>query len=190
VPRATRRFFARPTVEVARSLLGATLVHAVSPTDRRRGRIVETEAYLGPDDRASHARFGPTPRSQVMFGPPGFAYVYLIYGTYHCLNLVTEAAGFPAAVLIRAVEPLAGCAGRTQGPGLVCRAMAIDLRLNGADLCGARGTLWVEPRCGPRPAVGASARVGVDYAGAWARKPWRFYLPGNPFVSRRAGVPR
>jgi DNA-3-methyladenine glycosylase len=189
-PRLPRRFYARPTLEVARGLLGARLVHEVGPGDRRVARIVETEAYLGPDDQASHARSGPTPRTQVMYGPPGHGYVYLIYGMYHCLNLVTEAEGFPAAVLIRAVEPHAGITGRTQGPGLVCRAMGIDLALNGADLCTANGSLHVEPRRGPAPPVGVSARVGVEYAGEWARKPWRFYLPGNPFVSRRPGVPR
>jgi DNA-3-methyladenine glycosylase len=188
--RLGRRFFAGPTLEVARALLGARLVHEVGPGDRRVGRIVETEAYLGPDDRASHARSGPTPRARVMFGPPGHAYVYLIYGVYHCLNLVTERDGFPAAVLIRAVEPLAGITGRTQGPGLVCLAMGIDLALNGADLCTVSGSLYLQPRRSRRPVVGVSARVGVDYAGEWGQKPWRFFLPGNPFVSRRPGVPR
>jgi DNA-3-methyladenine glycosylase len=190
VPRLARRSFARPTLEVARALVGARLVHQVGPGDRRVGRIVETEAYLGPSDRASHARFGATGRARVMFGPPGHAYVYLIYGMYHCLNVVTEPEGSGAAVLIRAVEPLAGIEGRTQGPGLVCRALGIDLGLNGADLCTADSSLYVEPRRGPRPPVGTSARIGVDYAGAWASKPWRFFLPGNPFVSRRSGVPR
>ncbi|MBI5477736.1 MAG: DNA-3-methyladenine glycosylase [Deltaproteobacteria bacterium] len=189
-PRLPRRFYACPTLEVARGLLGATLVHEVGPGDRRVGRIVEVEAYMGPSDRASHARFGATGRARVMFGPPGHAYVYLIYGMYHCLNLVTEPEGFAHAVLIRAVEPLAGIAGRTQGPGLVCKAMAIYLHLNAADLCTRSSALYVEPRCGPRPSVGTSARVGVDYAGEWARKPWRFLLAGNPFVSRRPGVPR
>jgi DNA-3-methyladenine glycosylase len=188
--RLGRHFFARPTLEVARALIGARLVHEVGPGDRRVGRIVETEAYLGPDDQASHARRGPTPRAQVMYGPPGHAYVYLIYGMYHCLNLVTSPEGTPHAVLIRAVEPLEGITGRTGGPGLVCRAMGIDLALNGADLYVARAPLHVEPRPGPAPPIGVSARIGVEYAGEWARKPWRFFLPGNPFVSRRPGVPR
>jgi DNA-3-methyladenine glycosylase len=188
--RLGRRFFSGPTLEVAPALIGARLVHAVGPGDRRVGRIVETEAYLGPTDQASHARRGPTPRAQVMYGPPGHAYVYLIYGMYHCLNLVTEPEGVAHAVLIRAVEPLQGITGRTQGPGLVCKGMGIDLALNGADLCTASGSLWVEPRRGPAPPVGVSARIGVEYAGEWARKPWRFFLPGNPFVSRRPGVPR
>ncbi len=188
--RLGRRFFAGPTLEVAPALIGARLVHEAAPGDRRVGRIVEVEAYMGPEDQAAHSRFGPTPRVKVMYGPPGHAYVYLIYGMYHCLNLVTEAAGTPHAVLIRAVEPLEGITGRTQGPGLVCKAMGIDLALNGADLCAAASRLYLEPRRGPRPPVGVSARVGVDYAGEWARKPWRFFVPGNPFVSRRPGVPR
>jgi DNA-3-methyladenine glycosylase len=188
--RLGRDFYAQPTLEVARALLGALLVHAPARGVARVGRIVETEAYCGPDDRASHARFGPTPRAKIMFGPPGHTYVYLIYGRNHCLNLVTERAGFPAAVLVRALELVSGAEGPANGPGLLCRAMGIDLGHNGLDVCAPRARLWVEERGGPPPAVGTSPRAGVGYAGEWATKPWRFFVPGNPHVSRRPGLAR
>src|SRR6187402_3254948 len=117
-----RSFYDRDTIEVAKDLLGKYLVH-VSGGVERIGRIVETEAYLGPHDLAAHSARGLTPRTAPMFGPPGHAYVYLIYGMHHCINVVTEREGQAAAVLIRAVEPIANIAGRTQGPGLVCRAL-------------------------------------------------------------------
>jgi DNA-3-methyladenine glycosylase len=152
------------------------------------GRIVETEAYVGADDRACHASRGRTPRTEVMFGPPGHAYVYLVYGLHHCLNAVTEAEGVPAAVLIRALEPEAGVPGRTDGPGRLCRALGIDRTFDAEDLTA--GRLFVEagdrPPGAPGPAGGyrSGPRIGVAYAGEWATRPWRFWLPGNPFVSR------
>ena len=176
---------------MARDLLGMHLVHD-DGTTIRRGRIVETEAYQGPRDRAAHSARGRTPRTEVMFGPPGHAYVYFIYGFWNCLNVVTAAPGVPHAVLLRALEPLAGLAGRTCGPGLLCRAMHIDRRLNGIDLLG--DVLWLEhPPGGSAPVrVGRSGRIGVDYAGEWARKPWRFFDRASPHVSggraRGAGV--
>lgn len=178
-----RSFYDRPTLEVARDLLGKVLVHSAAH-GRRAGRIVEVEAYVGPEDRANHASRGRTLRTQIMFGPPGYAYVYLIYGMYSCLNAVTEAEGFPAAVLIRALEPLEGISAGTNGPGRLCRAMGIDRSLNGADLAGE--SLFVEDD-GVRPppaAILAGPRVGVAYAGAWAEKPWRLYLAGSPWLSR------
>jgi DNA-3-methyladenine glycosylase len=188
-----RDFYAQPTEGVARQLLGAYLVR-VHPEGTTVGQIVETEAYIGPDDKASHASRGLTPRTAVMFGPPGFAYVYVIYGMHHCLNVVTEAEGFPAAVLIRAVAPVEGLAlmaarrrladprQLTNGPGKLCQAFAIDRRLNGIDLCG--DALFIVDR-GERPAeVVATTRVGVEYAGPWKDKPWRFYIRGQPWVSR------
>jgi DNA-3-methyladenine glycosylase len=178
----TRSFYARDTRKVARDLLGKVLVHQHGPV-RRVARIVETEAYHGPDDLASHARRGPTPRAAIMFGPPGYAYVYLIYGVYHCMNVVTGADGFPSAVLIRAGEPLEGCLGSPRGPGNLCKALAITRsEHNGLDLTG--GDLRVED--GPTPAerIVAVERVGVDYAGDWARRKWRFLLEGNCHVSR------
>src|SRR5207237_6379251 len=109
------------------------LVHRVGGVPRV-GRVVETEAYLGPHDLAAHSARGRTPRTEVMFGPPGHAYVYLIYGVHHCLNVVTEAEGRASAVLLRALEPVCNLDGKANGPGLLCRAMHVDRRLNGHDL--------------------------------------------------------
>jgi DNA-3-methyladenine glycosylase len=177
-----RGFFARPAPEVARALLGQVLVHQDGPV-RRAARIVETEAYHGPDDRASHARFGPTRRAAIMFGPPGYAYVYLVYGRSHCVNAVTGAEGEPSAVLVRAAEPVEGCLHATTGPGNLCRALRISRAgHDGLDLCGE--VLYVErgPPPGERIAIGP--RVNVAYAGRWAARRWRFALAGNRFVSR------
>jgi DNA-3-methyladenine glycosylase len=168
-----RSFYARDTVAVARDLLGQVLVHG-----NRSCRIVETEAYVGPFDLACHASRGRTPRTEVMFGRPGHAYVYLIYGMYHLLNLVTESEGFPAAVLIRAGEPNA------KGPGLLCRELAITREQHGADITTA-GPLRVELGGAPNEEIVTTTRIGISYAGEWANKPLRFYLKGNPWVSRR-----
>lgn len=177
-----RAFFEQPTLTVARALIGMHLVHD-DGRQRRAGRIVETEAYQGPRDLAAHSSRGHTPRTAVMFGPAGHAYVYFIYGFWNCLNVVTGAAGVPHAVLLRALEPLAGLDERTWGPGLLCRALHIDRRLNGADLLG--DELWLEepPRGTARPRIARATRIGVDYAGDWARRPWRFYDRDSPFVS-------
>jgi|SRR6185437_15392223 len=179
----TRDFYARNTLIVARELIGMHLVHAVGGTIRA-GRIVETEAYQGPEDLAAHSSRGRTQRTEVMFGPPGHAYVYFIYGFWHCLNIVTDAVGVPHAVLLRALEPVTGVADKTWGPGLLCRAMAIDKRLNGTDLCG--DVLWLEKpvTVGRRPPrIARAERIGVDYAGEWARRPWRFYDRDSRYVS-------
>ncbi len=195
-PRLDKRFFARAAPEVARDLLGAYLVRALPGGERLRARIVETEAYHGPDDTGSHARAGQTARTAVMFGPPGHAYIYLIYGMYEMLNVTTDEPGFPAAVLIRAVEPVEGVEtmlslrpgkpnNLTNGPGKLCRAMAIDRSLNGEDLT--RSTaLWFE-RGEPLPdnQVGRSPRIGIDYADPEHRaRPWRFFQKGNRWVSK------
>jgi DNA-3-methyladenine glycosylase len=176
-----RSFYARETLTVAKDLIGMHLVRA-GDGQRQVGRIVETEAYKGPQDLAAHSARGRTARTEVMFGPPGHAYVYLIYGMWHCLNVVTVAVDVPHAVLIRALEPVAGIAAATHGPGLLCRALGIDRTLNGVDLDGS--VLWIEA---PEPAapvrVARSPRIGVDYAGDWARKPWRFYDAASPHVS-------
>ncbi|HVP65859.1 MAG TPA: DNA-3-methyladenine glycosylase [Anaeromyxobacteraceae bacterium] len=181
-----RSFYARDTRRVARALLGKILVHRDGGV-RRAARIVEVEAYHGPGDRASHARFGPTARSAIMFGPPGFAYVYLIYGRSHCMNVVTGGEGFPAAVLVRAGEPVEGCLHSTRGPGNLCRALGIDRAThNGLDLTG--DVLYVEDAPRPRGRIVATPRVNVDYAGPSAGHPWRFLLEGSLFVSGpRAG---
>jgi DNA-3-methyladenine glycosylase len=174
-------FYARETLLVARDLLGMHLVH-VGPAGRQVGRIVETEAYKGPRDLAAHSARGRTKRTEVMFGPPGHAYVYFIYGFWNCLNVVTAAAGVPHAVLLRALEPIEGIDATTHGPGLLCRAMHIDRDLNGASLLG--GQLWIEKPAAYRPPrVARSARIGVDYAGDWALKPWRYFDRESPYVS-------
>jgi DNA-3-methyladenine glycosylase len=180
-----RAFFARPTVAVALGLLGAFLVHD-GPAGRQVGRIVETEAYVGPHDRASHASRGRTARTALMFGPPGLAYVYLVYGMHYCLNVVTESEGFPAAVLVRALEPLAGITLATSGPGRLCRALGVDRRHNGADLTS--GALYLAAGAGAVGTVVAGPRVGVAYAGAWRHKPWRFYVWDSPWVSGRSAA--
>ena len=169
----TRAYFNRPTLTVARSLIGKYLVRSI---DGRilAGKIVEVEAYVGAQDKACHASKGRTQRTDVMFGQGGVAYVYLIYGMYHCLNVVTEREEFPSAVLIRAIE-LDG--ELIDGPGRLCRALQIDRRLNRVDLTTGE-SIWFEDRgvLVERGDVGTHPRVGVDYAGEWAKKPWRFRL--------------
>ncbi len=170
---------------MARDLLGQRLVHQLADGSRRAGRIVETEAYDGPDDRASHARSGPKGRAAIMWGPPGVAYVYLIYGQHWCFNVVTGPGGRPSAVLVRALALDGdGAPGRgASGPGLVCRALAIDRSALGLDLTG--DVLWLEPSAPVADAdVLVGPRVGVDYAGEWATRDWRFWVRGSPSVSR------
>lgn len=185
-----RAFYARKTLTVARELLGLHLVRSIDGV-RQVGRIVETEAYQGPADLAAHSSRGRTRRTEVMFGPPGHAYVYLIYGFWDCLNIVTADEGVPHAVLIRALEPIEGITNTTHGPGLLCRALHIDRTLNGANLTGR--TLWVErPPDGEQrqPRIVRSTRIGVDYAGDWAKKPWRFFDANSPYVSTVSAAAR
>ena len=178
-----RSFYDRDAERVARDLLGDLLVFRAGD-DLKVGRIVETEAYLGPHDLAAHSARGRTARTEVMFGPPGHAYVYLIYGIHHCFNVVTGAEGHASAVLLRALEPVRGIEGSTKGPGLLCRAMGIDRTQNGRDLV--TGDLFVaEPAAREAFEVVAGPRVGVGYAGEWAEKPLRFTIRGNAFVSRK-----
>ena len=178
-----RSFYQRDTVTVARDLLGKHLVHVVDGPVRI-GRIVEVEAYLGPHDLASHSSKGLTARNRAMFGPPGHAYVYLIYGIHFCMNVVTGAEGAGSAVLLRALEPVSGIDARTRGPGLLCKAMGIDRRLDGHDLLSEAFHLAAPPTQAPLR-IERRPRIGVDYAGAWARRLLRFYVAGNEFVSRR-----
>lgn len=196
--RLPRDFYERDTLTVARELLGRRLVR-VTDEARLAGLIVETEAYVGQDDAACHASRGRTPRNEVMFGPPGHAYVYFIYGMYHCLNAVTEGEGFPAAVLIRAIEPVEGVQimrqhrpGRpdtqlTSGPGKLCQALAINRALNRADLC-AGSVLFIEDSEDGRPvpgsAVATGPRIGIRADETARTVPWRFHVRHNPFVSR------
>lgn len=190
VKKLNRKFYNRPTVRVARELLGKYLV-VQKDGELVSGKIVETEAYIGFKDPASHAYRGMTSRNQVMFGEPGHAYVYITYGMHHCLNLVTEKEGYPAAVLIRALEPAEGLQlmkkrrGRpklrdlTSGPAKLCRALGIDSELNGANLCS--GVLWVEDRAEAAKPIVSSWRIGIKEG---KDKNWRFYIKNNEFVSR------
>ena len=183
IKKLPRSFYAREdTLLVARELIGMHLIHDDGVT-RRVGRIVETEAYMGPEDLAAHSARGRTQRTEVMFGPPGHAYVYLIYGFWYCLNIVTSRKGVPHAVLLRALEPIAGITDKTWGPGLLCRAMSVDRTLNGADLRADR--LWLERPRGliPPVRIGRAPRIGVDYAGSWAKRPWRFFDRASAYVS-------
>ena len=198
-----RDFYLRADVlAVARDLLGEVLVVPAQDGTRVSGIIVETEAYRGPEDRASHAYGGRrTRRTETMYGNGGTAYVYFVYGMYHQFNVVTNAPGVPHAVLVRAVEPLEGIermrarrpgraeAALANGPGKLCVALGIDRSLDAADLLGAR--VWIEEgwREMSRASIASGPRIGIEYAGAWAEKPWRFWLRGSPFVSRsRVGV--
>jgi DNA-3-methyladenine glycosylase len=199
----TREFYTRPNVlAVARDLLGTLLVVPAGDGARVSGIIVETEAYRAPQDRASHAYGGRrTRRTETMYSLGGTAYVYFVYGMYHQFNVVTGVRDVAHAVLIRALQPVEGVGlmrarrpGRldatlTSGPGTLCLALGIDRSHDRADLLGDR--VWLEE--GParvRPAaIAAGPRIGIDYAGEWAAKPWRFWLRDNPHVSRR-GTPR
>lgn len=167
-----REFFNQPTLTVARELIGSRLCRNLDGTVLRY-RITETEAYDGPDDRASHARSGPTPRSAVMFGPAGIWYVYLCYGIHWLLNIVTGPESYPAAVLIRGTEPVSG-------PGRLTKALAINGDFNHLPVS-PESALWIEPGEPVDPArVSASARIGVAYAGPdWSQRPYRFHLNGN-----------
>ena len=185
-PALPRSFYARPTETVARALVGTILVRLVPGQPARTARIVEVEAYLGPHDLASHARRGPTPRTSIMFGPPGHLYVYLIYGMYHCMNFVAERDGEAGAVLIRAAEPLRGLDEDPRllaGPGKLCRGLGITLADKGIDLTSGAGGLFVARAGRSRPPLARSPRIGVDYAGDWAPRPLRFYVPTSPSVS-------
>lgn len=204
MPRLRASFYTRPdVVALSRELLGAYLFTRLPGPDGTDaltgGRITETEAYAGPEDRASHAYANRrTRRTEVMYRSGGVAYVYLCYGMHHLFNIVTNRRGTPHAILVRAIEPTDGIdtmlARRrkqridktlTCGPACVTQALGIDLALNGADLTGDR--VWMEARdAPPHPRlVNAAPRVGVDYAGAHAARPWRFMLKDTPWVSKR-----
>jgi len=184
-----RDFFARPTLAVARAILGARLVR-VEAGQRLAGIITEAEAYIGETDLGCHARAGRTPRTAVMYGPPGHAYVYFTYGMHWMLNFVTEMENFPAAVLIRALQPMEGLeviAGRrkgrpqpawTNGPGKICQALGIDGRLNGTDLCAAEAVLFVEAGDPvPDDCVTIGPRVGLNSVPEpWKSMPWRYQI--------------
>jgi DNA-3-methyladenine glycosylase len=191
-----RRFYLQPTLRIARALLGKILVHE-TPEGVAAGRIVEVEAYRGPADRAAHSYGGRrTPRNEVMYGPPGHAYVYFIYGMHHCMNVVCRPRGVPEAVLLRALEPVAGedlmrrrrrlmdgpawrlC----RGPGALCAALGITRAENGSDLVRGRLRILDAPAV-PAGRVACTPRIGVAYAGADAARLWRLLARGSPAVS-------
>lgn len=177
-----RGFYARDAEEVARDLVGKVLVRRMEDGTRRRARITETEAYVGEHDLASHSRVGRTPRNEAMFGPPGRAYVYLVYGMHHCLNVVTGGRGDGQAVLLRAAEPLDGWDADLRGPGRLAQAFGLTRVHDKADLV--RGALRIHD--GPAPArIEATARIGVPYAREWAEAPLRFHDADSRHVSRR-----
>jgi len=188
--RLGRDFYARDTLQVARELLGKRLVRVI---DGRRlsGFIVETEAYIGEEDRACHASRGRTPRTEVMYGPPGHAYIYFIYGMYHCLNVVTDKVGFPAAVLIRGIQPQEGAeymrrnrgfppeGELANGPGKLCQALAIDQSLNGLDLC-TNDLLFIAEAAEVDPGeIEVTPRIGIRADEMAKKRPWRFLLHGK-----------
>jgi len=169
--RLPQSFYARDVRVVAKELVGKHLVYRREGRVRG-GRIVETEAYLGPEDRASHARFGPLGRSRPLFGPPGVIYVFLIYGMHECFNIVADHDGDASAVLIRALEPDAGTP-RCDGPGRLTKALGIGRELNGLTLYKEDDLVAVEDR-GSSARVVTTPRIGVDYAGAWAKRRYRY----------------
>jgi DNA-3-methyladenine glycosylase len=179
-----RSFYARETARVARELLGKVIVR--QPEDGglvRLARIVEVEAYLGERDQASHARRGPTPRAAIMFGPPGHLYCYLIYGMHVCANFVAHDEGVAGAVLIRAAAPLDdGHPHELRGPGKLCRGLGVTLAHKGLDLT-AGGPVFVADDDSRPPRSARSARIGVEYAGEWATRPLRYFVPGHSAVS-------
>lgn len=200
-----RDFYNRPTLEVAKDLLGKKLVHHFNG-DRLVGKIVEVEAYIGAIDKAAHSyNYRRTKRTETMFGPPGHAYVYIIYGMYNCMNVVTQAEGEPAGVLIRAIEPIKNLdimalnrfdktvesltkrqfVNLTSGPGKLCMAMNISKKNHDKmDLCG--NTLWLEDNMEDRKfEIVETTRVNIDYAEEAVHFPWRFYIRDNPFVSKK-----
>ena len=187
-PRAPLSYYLKDARTLAKELLGAFLVHRVADASdqlERVGRIVETEAYRGPRDAASHARVGLTERTRVLLGPPGRAYVYLVYGMHECFTVVCYRAGEGHAVLVRAVEPVKGVApgARGDGPGRLAKALHLTRAHNDGDLV--RGPVFLSPRpSGDRVDVGRSARVGVAYAGEMATRPWRFFDRASRHVSR------
>jgi len=184
-----RSFFARNALSVAPDLIGCVLVRR-HPGGLRAGRIVETEAYVGEQDLACHARAGRTARTDVMYGEPGHAYVYLIYGVHPMLNAVTSPEGEASAVLIRAAEPLPEAPGllpllhSATGPGNLCKAFDVRLRHNRDDLCDPEAELFIAPRTGAPPRLSKGPRVGVDYSGKWARRKLRFCDKDSAAVSR------
>jgi len=182
----SRKFYSRPALKVAKELLGKYLIRKIG-RQKLVGKIVETEAYIGPKDRASHAFLGKvTPRNKTEYLEGGHIYIYLVYGMYWQMNITASKAGKPECVLIRALEPLNKVEPHsTDGPGKLCRWLKLNKSFDGEDLTKSK-RIWLEDRGEEikRSRIAASKRIGIDYALEWAEKPWRFYIKGNPFVSR------
>ena len=194
-----REFYLRDTLDVARELLGKTLIHVIDGKTLS-GTIIETEAYIGPEDKGAHSYKGRrTKRTEAMFGQGGHAYVYLIYGNHHCFNVVTQKDGMPEAVLIRAIEPIEGVEemarrrgvstdgkgiyNLTSGPGKLCQAMGITREQNKMDLCGDK--LFITEGEGIDLDIVTTPRIGIDYAGEYRERPWRFVVKDSPYLSRK-----
>ncbi len=173
-------FFSRDAATVAQELLGATLIHKLDNCEKQ-ARIVETEAYVGTHDLACHAAKGRTKRTETMFGPAGYAYVYLIYGMHDMFNIVAGQNGDAQAVLIRAVEPLKQISGKTDGPGKLTKALGISRKYNGLPLF--KQPLYLTAGQPPQRII-TTARIGIDYAGAWKDAPLRFFDADSRFVSK------
>lgn len=199
-----RKFYNRDSVTVAKELLGKFLVHVVEG-EELIGKIVEVEAYMGPDDKAAHSYNNRrTERNEIMYGSPGFSYVYIIYGMYNCMNVVVEEPGKPQAILIRALEPaksfetMSGFRynklyeelskkekiGLTSGPGKLCKALNIDRTQNGMDLCGDKLYILEEENISSFDMV-STTRINIDYAEEAKDYPWRFYIKDNPYISKK-----
>lgn len=170
--RLKRKFFERNTLTVARGLLGKQLV-VNWQGEKKIGTIIETEAYIGEDDKACHASKGKTPRTKIMWGKPGILYVYLVYGIHYMLNVVTEKKGFPAAVLIRGLKPVEGIDKPINGPGKLTQELEITRKDNGLDVVNSEEIYFQDVGIEPEK-IKTTPRIGVDYAGRWADKPWRF----------------
>lgn len=199
-----REFYNRDSVTVAKELLGKYLVHIVEE-EKLVGKIVEVEAYMGPTDKAAHSYNNRrTERNEIMYGGPGFSYVYIIYGMYNCMNVVVEQPGKPQAILIRGLEPIEGLEvmskfrhgksyeelskreiiGLTSGPGKLCKAFNIDRSHNGLDLCGDELYIVEENEKSVFETV-STTRINIDYAEEAKDFPWRFYIKDNPYVSKK-----
>lgn len=199
----SRSFYEQDAITVARNLLGKYLVHNIDG-EKLTGRIVEVEAYMGPEDKAAHSyNYRRTPRTEIMYGPAGYAYIFRIYGMYNCMNVVTAGIDKPQAVLIRALEPISGLdkiserrygkkynelkksqvINLANGPGKLCMALGIDISNYGDNLLGDR--LYItEGSIDDKFEVTSSERINIDYAEEAVHYPWRFYIQGNPFVSK------
>jgi DNA-3-methyladenine glycosylase len=199
-----RKFYNRDSVTVAKELLGKYLVHVIEG-EKLVGKIVEVEAYMGPTDKAAHSYNNRrTERNEIMYGEPGFSYVYIIYGMYNCVNVVVEQPGKPQAILIRGLEPTKGLEimskfrysksyeelskreviGLTSGPGKLCKALNIDRSHNGLDLCGDELYIFEENEKSAFEMV-STTRINIDYAEEAKDFPWRFYIKDNPYVSKK-----